>query len=44
MSYLDDEIAKDFNLLNIKLVILPELKHDLIVENINGTALSKKIK
>ncbi|AZF10211.1 hypothetical protein C4J93_2012 [Pseudomonas sp. R2-37-08W] len=44
ISYLDDEIVKDFNQVNIEFVILPELKHDLIVEKINGTVLSKEIK
>jgi len=38
MSYLDDEIVKDFNQLNIEFVILTELEHDLIVEKISATA------
>ncbi|MBP1126326.1 MULTISPECIES: hypothetical protein [Pseudomonas] len=37
MSYLDDEIVKDFNQLNIKFEISPEAEHDLIVETINAT-------
>ncbi|WP_433988357.1 hypothetical protein VRC12_08005 [Pseudomonas poae] len=36
MSYLDDEIVKNFNQLNIEFEILPEAEHDLIVENINA--------
>ena len=36
MSYLDDEIVKDFKQLNIEFEIPPEAEHDLIVENINA--------
>ncbi|WP_340141207.1 hypothetical protein [Pseudomonas poae] len=36
MSYLDDEIVKNFNQLNIEFEVLPEAEHDLIVENINA--------
>ncbi len=36
MSYLDDEIVKNFNQLNIEFEISPEAEHDLIVEKINA--------
>ncbi len=36
MSYLDDEIVKNFNQLNIEFEISQEAEHDLIVEKINA--------
>ncbi|WP_300627830.1 hypothetical protein [Pseudomonas sp.] len=36
MSYLDDEIIKDLNRLNIEFDIPVEAEHDLIVETINA--------